>query len=314
MDFCFIFKILFSQFRTKIVNCFLFLAKHLKELMEINIIDAGHFKLDGGAMFGVVPKSIWNRLNPADENNMCSWNMRCLLIKEGNRLMLVDTGMGDKQDPKWQAFYYRHGEGELVKSIQKAGYSADEVTDVIFSHLHFDHCGGGVKWNADRTQLQLTFPNAKYWTHSGHWDSATHPNAREKATFLKENLMPIFEAGQLFFMDLETQPFGENISPIHVDGHTEKMSMIQINYKAHQLLFMADTIPSHAHIPLPYVMGYDLRPLQTMIEKEQLLVEAQAKNHILIFDHDPIYDACTVELTEKGIRPKDKGLLKDFIG
>ena len=282
--------------------------------MQIHIIDAGHFKLDGGAMFGVVPKSIWNKLNSADENNMCSWNMRCLLIEDGKRLMLVDTGMGSKQDAKWQGFYYRHGEGELVKSIEKAGYSTDEITDVIFTHLHFDHCGGGVQWNNDRTAFQLTFPNAKYWTHSEHWHSATHPNAREKAIFLKENLMPIFEAGQLFFSDQTILPFGNYVSPIYVDGHTEKMTMVKIKHKANTLLFVADTIPSHAHIPLPYVMAYDLRPLQTMTEKEILLSDAVDNNHILIFDHDPIFDACTVEMTEKGIRIREKGSLELMVG
>ncbi len=283
-------------------------------LMQVHVIDAGHFKLDGGAMFGVVPKLLWNKLNPADENNLCSWNMRCLLIEDGNRLMLIDTGMGDKQDAKWQAYYHKHGTGDLLGSIKLAGFGAGDVTDVIFSHLHFDHCGGGVNWNSDRTGFELAFPNAKYWTHSDHWQAATQPNAREKATFFKENMIPIQEAGQLFFSDKITNPFGQNVTPVYCDGHTEKMTMVQINLKNQNLLFMADTIPSSAHIALPYVMGYDVRPLQTMIEKEKLLTEAVQNNTILIFDHDPIYDACTVELTEKGIRVKDKGLLKDFIG
>ncbi len=280
--------------------------------MKINVIDAGHFKLDGGAMFGVVPKSIWHKLNPADDNNMCSWNMRCLLIEDGQRLMLIDTGMGSKQDAKFQGFYYRHGDGDLVKSIVKAGYSPSEVTDVIFSHLHFDHCGGGVCWNSDRTKFELTFCNAKYWTHSEHWQAAIHPNAREKATFLKENLVPIFESEQLFFADKTNLPFGVSVSPVYVDGHTEKMMMLKIKDNNKTLLFMADTIPSYAHVPLPYVMGYDLRPLQTMIEKEKLLAEAVTESHILIFDHDPVFDACTVEMTEKGIRPREKGKLESF--
>ncbi|MFN4144194.1 MAG: MBL fold metallo-hydrolase [Runella sp.] len=281
--------------------------------MHIHVIDAGHFKLDGGAMFGVVPKTLWQKLIPADPNNLCSWNMRCLLIEDGNRLMLVDTGMGDKQDAKFQGFYERHGEGDLVKSIQKAGFSVNEVTDVIFSHLHFDHCGGGVSWNTDRTGWALTFPNAKYWTHSEHWHLATHPNAREKATFLKENIMPIYEAGQLYFSDQVEQPFGPNITPIYLDGHTDKMSMVKIHDGSQTLVFMADLIPSYAHIPIPYVMGYDTRPLQTMTEKEQLLREALANDYILIFDHDPTDDCCTVQMTEKGIRVKEKGRLKDFI-
>ena len=282
-------------------------------LMQLHVIDAGHFKLDGGAMFGVVPKTIWNRLIPADDKNLCSWDMRCLLIEDGNRLMLVDTGMGDKQDPKWQAFYYRHGEGELVKSIEKAGFGAHEVTDVLFSHLHFDHCGGGVKWNAAHTGYELTFANAKYWTHSEHWQTATFPNAREKATFFKENILPIQEAGQLYFSDQIKNPFGTLVQPIYADGHTEKMTMFKIEYKSQTVVFMADTIPSHAHIPVPYVMGYDVRPLETMKEKEALLKEALENNYLLFFDHDPLVDCCTVEMTDKGIRVKDKGLLEDFV-
>lgn len=281
--------------------------------MQLHVIDAGHFKLDGGAMFGVVPKVLWQKLIPADENNLCSWNMRCLLIEEGNRLMLIDTGMGSKQDAKFQGFYYRHGEGDLVKSVEKAGFGAHEVTDVLFSHLHFDHCGGGVQWNSDRTGYALTFPNAKYWTHSAHWQSAVSPNARERATFLKENIMPIQEAGQLFFSDKVENPFGPNVQPLYVDGHTEKMTMFKMAYKGKTVVFMADTIPSSAHLPLPYVMGYDIRPLETMKEKEWLLKEALDNDYVLLFDHDPQDDCCTVEMTEKGIRLKNKGLLKDFI-
>ncbi|TAE38289.1 MAG: MBL fold metallo-hydrolase [Runella slithyformis] len=281
--------------------------------MQLYTIDAGYFKLDGGAMFGVVPKVLWQKLIPADENNLCSWSMRCLLIEDGNRLMLVDTGMGSKQDAKFQGFYYRHGEGDLVKSIEKAGFGAHEVTDVIFSHLHFDHCGGGVKWNTDRTKFELTFPNAKYWTHSEHWHLATHPNSREKATFLKENIMPVQEAGQLFFSDKMEQPFGQHVQPVYASGHTEKMTMLKINHQQKTVVFMADTIPSYAHLPLPYVMGYDVRPLQTMQEKETLLQEALEHNYVLFFDHDPTADCCTVEMTEKGIRLKDKGLLSHFL-
>lgn len=281
--------------------------------MQLHVIDAGHFKLDGGAMFGVVPKVLWQKLIPADENNLCSWNMRCLLIEEGNRLMLIDTGMGSKQDAKFQGFYYRHGEGDLVKSIEKVGFGTHEVTDVLFSHLHFDHCGGGVQWNSDRTGYALTFPNAKYWTHSDHWQSAVSPNARERVTFLKENIMPIQEAGQLFFSDKVENPFGPNVQPLYVDGHTEKMTMFKMAYKGKTVVFMADTIPSSAHLPLPYVMGYDIRPLETMKEKEWLLKEALDNDYVLLFDHDPQDDCCTVEMTEKGIRLKNKGLLKDFI-
>ena len=282
--------------------------------MQLHTIDAGHFKLDGGAMFGVVPKIIWNRLNAADENNLCSFDMRCLLVEDGNRLMLIDTGMGNKQDPKWQSFYYKHGEGDLRRSIEKAGFGLHEITDVIFSHLHFDHCGGGVEWNSNRTGYQLTFPNAKYWTHSQHWHNANFPNAREKATFFKENILPIQEAGQLFFSDQTENAFGANVQPIYVDGHTEKMTMLQIDYKGQTVVFMADTLPSHAHVPLPYVMAYDVRPLQTMTEKETLLNAALQNNHLLFFCHDPLFDCCTVEQTEKGIRVKNKGSLREYLG
>lgn len=280
--------------------------------MDLHVIDAGYFKLDGGAMFGVVPKTLWQKLIPADSNNLCSWMMRCLLIQDADRLILIDTGMGNKQDAKFQGFYERHGDGELVKSIQKAGFGAHEVTDVIFSHLHFDHCGGGVQWNTDCTAFNLTFPNAKYWTHSEHWHLATHPNPREKATFLKENIMPIYEAGQLFFSDKVAHPFGPHIQPVYVNGHTEKMTMLKIQHKGQTLVFMADTIPSHAHIPVPYVMGYDTQPLQTMYEKQALLQEALEHNYLLFFDHDPVADCCTVQMTEKGIRVKEKGALGEF--
>ena len=281
--------------------------------MKINIIDAGHFKLDGGAMFGVVPKSIWHKLNPADDNNMCSWSMRCLLVEDNGKLILIDTGMGDKQDAKFQGFYYRHGDGDLLTSIVRAGYSPNEITDVILSHLHFDHCGGAVQWNADRTRFQLAFPNAQYWTHSAHWHEATHPNAREKATFLKENIMPIFESGQLYFCDQVPDHFGPNIDLKYGDGHTQKMIMPHLKCNGKTVVFMADTVPSSGHLPLPYVMGYDVRPLQTMAEKEILLNDALANDHILIFDHDPLADCCVVEQTEKGIRLREKGPLRDFL-
>ncbi len=281
--------------------------------MRLSTIDAGHFKLDGGAMFGVVPKSIWQKLNAADENNMCSWAMRCLLVEDGKRLVLIDTGMGDKQDAKFQGFYYRHGSGDLLTSIKKAGYAPSEVTDVVLSHLHFDHCGGAVQWNGDRTGFELPFANARHWTHSEHWHEATHPNAREKATFLKDNIAPIFESGQLYFCDQHTEPLGPNIDLAYGDGHTNKMIIPHVRYKDKTVVFMADTVPSSAHLPLPYVMGYDVRPLQTMAEKEVLLRSALAQEHILFFDHDPLADCCTVEQTEKGIRVRQKGSLSDLL-
>lgn len=282
--------------------------------MTLHTIDAGNFKLDGGAMFGVVPKSFWNKLNPADENNLCSWKMRCLLVEDGNQLILIDTGMGSKQDAKWQGYYYRHGDGDLVQSIRKAGFSEKEVTDVILTHLHFDHCGGAVQWNQDRTKVEMTFPNAKYWTHSQHFDWATHPNPREKATFLTENIMPIKEAGQLFFINDEIVPPFKSIDIIVANGHTEKMLMPKIHYKNQEIVFAADTIPSMAHIPVPYVMSYDIRPLQTMEEKKELLSQAVHHNWLLYFDHDPQVDCAYVTLTEKGFKILEVGGLIDFLG
>lgn len=279
--------------------------KQLAKYMQIHVIDAGHFKLDGGAMFGVVPKTIWNKQMPADENNLCSWAMRCLLIDTGKQLILVDSGMGDKQDARWQGFYFRHGEGDLINSIKKAGYSPNEITDVLNTHLHFDHCGGSVKWNTAKDKLELVFPNANYWTHSEHWEAATKPNPREKATFLKENIMPMQETGALKFTDKIEKPFGENIELLYADGHTEKMIMPKISVGEKTYLFIADTIPSHAHIPVPYVMGYDVRPLQTMSEKETLLKQAVEGKWIIIFDHDPTHEAATIQLTEKGYRVGD---------
>eukprot|EP00744_Colponema_vietnamica_P032945 GILI01053785.1.p1 GENE.GILI01053785.1~~GILI01053785.1.p1 ORF type:complete len:282 (-),score=-29.61 GILI01053785.1:96-941(-) len=281
--------------------------------MKLHTIDAGNFKLDGGAMFGVVPKSFWQKTNPADENNLCSWAMRCLLIEDGNQLILIDTGMGDKQDTKWQSYYYRHGEGDLVKSIRAKGYAEKDVTDVILSHLHFDHCGGAVKWNADRTHFEMTFPNARYWTHSAHFEAAIHPNQREKATFFKENILPIQEAGQLFFTDKVTEKPFSNIEILTADGHTEKMLMPLISYQEKKILFIADTVPSQSHIPIPYVMGYDVRPLQTMEEKSVLLNQAVENDWILFFDHDPTVECASIKMTEKGFKVKDNGRLDAFL-
>ncbi|MEA5259127.1 MBL fold metallo-hydrolase [Arcicella aquatica] len=281
--------------------------------MKLHTIDAGFFKLDGGAMFGVVPKSFWQKTNPADENNLCSWAMRCLLIEDGKKLILIDTGMGEKQDAKWQGYYYRHGEGDLVKSIRAKGYTENDVTDVILSHLHFDHCGGAVKWNADRTHFEMTFKNARYWTHSEHFEEAMDPNPREKATFFKENILPIQQAGQLFFTDKAIEKPFDNIAILTADGHTEKMLMPLVTYQDKKILFIADTIPSSSHIPVPYVMGYDVRPLQTMEEKSTLLNKAVENNWILFFDHDPMYDCASIKMTEKGFKPAHIGRLDAFI-
>jgi glyoxylase-like metal-dependent hydrolase (beta-lactamase superfamily II) len=281
--------------------------------MKISVIDAGNFKLDGGAMFGVVPKTLWNNLIPADENNLCSWNMRCLLVEFEDKLILVDTGMGDKQPIKWQSYYYRHGNGDLINSIRNEGYHEDEVTDVILTHLHFDHCGGAVSWNHNKDGFELTFKNAKYWTHSDHWKWAMNPNPREKATFLKENLSLISESGQLHFVDNEKTTFEKQISILTADGHTEKMIMPLITYKNQKILFAADTIPSFAHIHVPYCMAYDVRPLQTMIEKEQLLDKIINENIILIFDHDLKNQAAIIEKNEKGFKAAEMGDLKAFL-
>lgn len=282
--------------------------------MQLHVIDAGNFKLDGGAMFGVVPKTIWQKQVPADENNLCSWNMRCLLINTQNRLVLIDTGMGEKQPEKWQNFYFRHGNANLVQSIREAGYHENEVTDVILSHLHFDHCGGAVCWNADKTGYQLQFPKAKYWTHSAHWASANQPNAREKATFLKENIAAIYESEQLHFIDQETNAFPPEFEFLFANGHTEQMIMPLVTYNHQKVLFVADTIPSSAHIHLPYVMGYDVRPLETMLEKELILEKAIAENWVLLFDHDATHQAATIQKSERGFAFLERGNLSEFVG
>jgi glyoxylase-like metal-dependent hydrolase (beta-lactamase superfamily II) len=256
------------------------------------------FKLDGGAMFGVVPKSMWNKLNPADDNNMCTWAMRCLLIEDGDKLILVDNGMGDKQSEKFFSHYYMHGDDTLEKSLQALGFGVDDITDVFLTHLHFDHCGGSVKWNTARDGYELVFKNATHWSNNKHWEWATKPNPREKASFLTENIMPIMDSGQLKFVDdgFDLFKFKE------VSGHTESMMLPMLQYKEKTIIYMADLIPSVAHIPVPYVMGYDTRPLLTLGEKQSILTEMQEKNAILFFEHDPVNECCTLELTEKGVR------------
>lgn len=281
--------------------------------MQLHTIDTGLFKLDGGAMFGVVPKSIWQKTNPADENNMCTWAMRCLLIEDGEKLILIDNGIGTKQNAKFLSYYYLHGEADLISSIHQAGYSPEQVTDVILTHLHFDHCGGSVQYNASRTGYELTFKNAQYWTNTAHWQWATNPNPRERASFLKENLMPLHESGHLHFIETDRASPFSHIDFIFVDGHTEKMMLPRIHYKGRHVLFVADLLPSVSHIPIAYVMGYDTRPLLTMEEKTQILRQAADENYLLFFEHDP-YDACaTVEHTEKGVRIGEKGSLADLL-
>lgn len=272
--------------------------------MELYSINTGHFKLDGGAMFGVVPKSIWNRTNPADENNLCSWAMRCLLVKDGNRLILIDNGMGNKQNDKFFGFYYLHGNDTLDLSLAKYGFSKDDITDVFLTHLHFDHCGGSIEYNADKTKLKPAFKNAKYWCAQKHWDWAVNPNPREKASFLKENILPIQESGQLNFVDA-TKEFIPNFSIYEANGHTEAMLLPLIKYKDTTIAFMADLIPSVGHLPIPYVMGYDVRPLNTLTEKNYILNEAVKNNWTLFFEHDPINECCSLIETEKGIRANE---------
>jgi glyoxylase-like metal-dependent hydrolase (beta-lactamase superfamily II) len=271
--------------------------------MKLYSIDTGYFKLDGGAMFGVVPKSIWNKLNPADENNLCSWALRCLLIEDGDRLILVDNGIGNKQDAKFFSHYYLHGDDTLDGSLAKHGFHRDDITDVILTHLHFDHCGGSIMYDGDK--LVPAFKNASYWSNERHWKWATVPNDREKASFLKENILPIKESGQLKLIplpDWNTSEFIPGIEMRFVHGHTDAMMLPQITYKDRVIVYMADLLPSAAHIPLPYIMGYDMFPLTTLQEKKIFLHEAVENKYVLFFEHDRQHECCEVEQTEKGIR------------
>lgn len=278
----------------------------------MHIIDTGFFKLDGGAMFGVVPKVLWNKHNPADEKNLCSWAMRCLLIEDGEKLILVDTGMGNKQDDKFFGHYDLHGEATLHSSIAEKGFSPADITDVLLTHLHFDHVGGAVQFNRDGSRLEPTFANATYWSNEAHWQWASNPNPREKASFLKENIFPLQESGQLRFIEDGQSPFA-GISLINVDGHTEQMMLPVIQYKNQKIIYCADLFPSSHHIPIPWLMSYDMRPLQTMEEKQTVLQRAVEEQCILFFEHDPVYEAAVVEHTEKGVRIRARGALSDFL-
>jgi glyoxylase-like metal-dependent hydrolase (beta-lactamase superfamily II) len=288
--------------------------------MNLYTINTGNFKLDGGAMFGVVPKSIWNKINPADENNMCNWALRCLLIEDEDRLILVDNGIGNKQDEKFFSYYYLHGEDTLDSSLAKYGFHRDDITDVFLTHLHFDHCGGSIVREGGK--LVPAFKNATYWSNERHWNWAMHPNDREKASFLKENILPIQESGQLKFIDTSVDgsvgrsgatPFTGTISIRFVSGHTESMMLPQITYKDKTIVYMADLLPSAGHIPMPYIMAYDMFPLTTLQEKKSFLSEAVAGNYILFFEHDYKNECCDLQQTEKGIRAGNFFSLREIL-
>lgn len=278
--------------------------------MKLYTIDTGFFKLDGGAMFGVVPKSMWQKLNEPDENNLCNWAMRCLLVEAEGRLILIDNGIGDKQDAKFLSHYYLNGDDTLDKSLAKHGFSKADITDVFLTHLHFDHCGGSIVREGEK--LVPAFKNAQYWSNENHWKWATEPNDREKASFLKENILPIKESGQLNFLPSSENKFLNDFSVRLVNGHTESMMLPQINYKGKTIIYMADLLPSMAHIPVPYVMAYDTRPLETLMEKKSFLKEALDNEYILFFEHDPQIECCNLALTEKGIRANNTFKLKEI--
>jgi glyoxylase-like metal-dependent hydrolase (beta-lactamase superfamily II) len=271
--------------------------------MELIAINTGYFKLDGGAMFGVVPKVLWYKTNPADTNNLCTWAMRCLLVRTHDKLILIDNGIGDKQDARFFSHYYLHGEDSLSSSLQNAGYDFGDITDNFLTHLHFDHCGGGLQYKKDDPGIIVTtFPNATYWSNKSHWNWAVQPNAREKASFLKENILPLEASGQLSFVDLENNTFLPDFDFMIANGHTDKQMIPKIRYKGKTIIFAADLLPSVGHIPLPYVMGYDTRPLLTLKEKASFLEEAAREEYILFLEHDPQFECCTVKMTEKGVR------------
>lgn len=278
--------------------------------MNLHVIDTGFFKLDGGAMFGVVPKMLWSKHIAADENNLCNWAARCLLVEEGNRLILIDTGLGDKQSEKFFGYYFRSGEATLYSSILKAGFHPSDVTDVILTHLHFDHVGGAVRRDDDR--LVLSFPNAQYWSNSDQWQWANHPNPREKASFLPENILPIQESGHLKFIEKGQSPF-KHISFLHVNGHTEQMLLPLIDMNGKKFLFAADLFPSSVHIPIAWVMAYDVRPLLSMEEKKEVLDQVVEEDITLIFEHDATWEAATVKRGERGIIIDTRGKLNEYL-
>lgn len=277
--------------------------------MKLHPIEAGNFKLDGGAMFGVVPKTIWNKTNPADVNNLIDIAARCLLIEDGDRLILIDTGMGDKQSDKFFGYYSLWGNHSLDKSLAAKGFHRDDITDVFMTHLHFDHCGGSVNWNKDKTGYEVAFKNATFWSNRDHWEWATKPNPREKASFLSENILPMQQSGQLKFITDVTKQTSESselgFGIFFADGHTDKMMIPKIQYNDKTFCFVSDLLPTAGHLPLPYVMGYDTRPLLTMPEKETFLQQAADENFYLILEHDAHNEIITVQNTERGVRLKE---------
>ena len=278
--------------------------------MKLHVIDTGFFKLDGGAMYGVVPKTLWSKHQESDELNRVSWAMRCLLIEKDDKLILIDTGVGDKQDEKFFGHFGLHGTERLLPSLAKKGFKPEDITDVIMTHLHFDHCGGSVSKN-EKGELYLTFPNATYWSEKEQWNAAIRPNPREKASFFKENIIPIQEAGKLEFINEYTNIIPE-LTLALVHGHTEGMIIPFIEYKGKTIVYMADLIASPSHIPLAWVMGYDLHPITVMREKEVFLQDALDNGYILFFEHDSKIEACSLKNTPKGIRADKMGSLNDF--